>query len=185
MINKRYKNNNNSLIINHIISNITIKTAINCQNCPLKLYSSNNDKIIFGVGNIITDTILVLPSYNVNSYIGNNTILKIIQDIYKKIKGKDIFEDYYITRSIKCFNTTDFLLEKYAVDCCFNYLLYEINRIKPNKIIILDKYISNKLSFYNFSFHTHIINIINPYVMYYDNDILKQNFMKEFNKAIL
>ena len=173
------------LAVEHIISNVKISTAKCCQYCPLRLYTNKDDKIIFGVGNIITDTIIVLPSYDTKAKIGYNTILKIVEDFYKDITGKELLEEIYITRTVKCFKQTDFNLEKEAIKSCFSNLFYEINRITPKKIIIFDK------ELYDFSLYNcvrgkyDVRTIVSPGVMYYDNQNLKNIFIKQFKKAII
>ena len=182
----KHKVKNIDLAIEHIISKIKIQDAKCCKSCPLKLYvSSNNDTIIFGVGNILTDTIIILPSYDVKAKIGYITILKIVQDVYRDITGKELLEDIYVTRAIKCFNKTDFNLEKEAIKSCFSNLFYEIDRISPSKLIVFDKHCYDILFNYNNNGLIKVIPVISPGVMYYDNDALKERFINEFKNALL
>ena len=166
----------------HIISNTKYSDSFVCANCPMRLYNKEDDKIVFGIGNIITDTILILPSYDVKAKIGYNTLLNIIQDCYKNITGSDILENYYITRYIKCMNKTSFELYDEAIKSCYIYLYNEIKRIKPRKIISFDKNYTNYL--YNGWNIILVKDVISPGVMYYDNDKLKDIFMKQFKEAI-
>ena len=173
------------LAVEHIVSKIIIQKAKCCQHCPLRLYTSKEDKIIFGVGNIITNTIMVLPSYDTKAKIGYNTILKIVEDAYKDITGKELLEEVYVTRTVKCFKRTDFNLEKEAIKSCFSNLFYEISRIAPKKIIIFDK------ELYNFGLYNcvrgeyDVRTVVSPGVMYYDNQNLKDIFIKQFKEAII
>ena len=182
---RRYKVKEEELAVEHIISKLNIQKAKCCQYCPLRLYANKDDKIIFGVGNIITDTIMVLPSYDTKTKIGYNTILKIVEDSYKDITGKELLEEIYVTRTVKCFKRTDFNLEKEAIKSCFSNLFYEINRITPKKIIIFDK------ELYNFNLYSYVRGkydvrtVVSPGVMYYDNQNLKNIFIKQFKKAII
>lgn len=174
------------LAAKHIVSNKKIKAAKCCQYCPLKLYvSSDDDTIIFGIGNIITDTIMILPSYDVNAGIGYITMLKIVQDAYKDITGNELLENAYITRAIKCLNKTDFNLEKEAIKSCFSNLFYEIGRISPSKLIVFDRLCYEVLFNYNNNGLIRIIPVISPGVMYYDNNALKDRFINEFKQALL
>lgn len=173
------------LAVEHIVSNAKISTAKCCRYCPLRLYANEDDKIIFGVGNIITNTIMILPSYDTQAKIGYNTILKIVEDAYKNITGKELLEEVYVTRVVKCFKRTDFNLKKEAIKSCFSNLFYEIGRITPSKIIIFDKLCYNTLFNYNNNNFVQIKSIINPGVMYYDNDALKKVFIDEFKRALL
>lgn len=180
----RRKNKNIELSIEHITSMIHIKTAKCCSNCPIKLYADDNDTIIFGTGNLITNTIIILPSYDVKAGIDYPTILKILQDKYKEVKGTELLEECYVTRSIKCLNKTDFNLEKDAIKSCINHLYYEIGRIRPSKIIIFDKQLYD-FGLYNCNISRfNIKTVISPAVMYYDNENLKNIFMKQLKEAI-
>lgn len=182
---RRCKVKEEELAVEHIVSNAKISTAKCCQYCPLRLYINEEDKIIFGVGNIITDTIMILPSYDTHAKIGYNTILKIVEDAYRDIAGKELLEEVYVTRAVKCFKRTDFNLEKEAIKSCFSNLFYEIGRITPLKIIVFDKLCYNILFNYNSNGLIQIKSVISPGVMYYDNDALKKVFIDEFKRALI
>lgn len=133
----RRKTKNIKLSVEHYSSQLFINKIDICSNCPLKLYSKENDTIVFGTGNRVTNTMIILPSYDIKADINYNTILKIVRDTYKDITDKELLEDCYVTRAIKCVNKTDFNLEKEAIKNCICNLYYELSRIKPNKLIIL------------------------------------------------
>lgn len=172
------------ITIEHLTSKIKIKQAKCCSNCPIKIYCKDDETITFGTGNIFTNTIMVLPSYDFKADIGYPTILKIIQDCYKEITTKDILEDYYITRTIKCLNKTNFNLEKDAIKYCINHLFYEVFRLKPKKVIIFDKEIYD-FGLYNCNRGKFIVKtVISPAIMYYNNQNLKDIFMKQLKEAI-
>lgn len=172
------------LAVEHYSTKLYVKLAQCCSQCPLKLYAEEDDKIILGTGNIMTDTIMILPSYDVKAGIGYSTILKILQDAYKDITGMELLEDYYVTRSIKCLNKTDFNLEKDAIKSCIKNLSYEISRIRPRKIIIFDKFLYDFISANYTIIFPKIYQVVSPGVMYYDNDNLKNVFMKQLKEAI-
>ena len=180
-----HKVKNEELAVEHIVSKIDIQKAKCCQYCPLRLYANEEDKIIFGVGNIITNIIMILPSYDTKAKIGYNTILKIVEDAYKDITGKELLEEVYVTRAVKCFKRTDFNLEKEAIKSCFSNLFYEIGRITPLKIIVFDKLCYNVLFNYNNNGLVQIKSVISPGVMYYDNNALKKIFIDEFKRALI
>lgn len=171
------------LSIEHCVSKINIKKAICCSNCPIRLYANENDKIIFGVGNICSDTIMILPSYDVNAGIDYITILTLLQNAYKEITDRELLEDCYITRYVKCLDKTDRNLNNTAVKYCLSNLYYEIGRIQPKKVISFNKdyvcYIDRITDF-----GIKLINVISPGVMYYNNDKLKDIFMKQLKDAI-
>ena len=179
------KNKEVELAVEYYSTKLYVCKADICSRCPLKLYAKEDDKIIFGIGNIITDTIMILPSHDVKAGIGYPTMLKIIQDAYKNILERELLEDVYVTRSIKCLNKTDFNLEKEAIKSCITNLFYEINRIAPNKIIIFDKQLYD-FGLYNCNRGKFTIKTcISPGVMYYDNQNLKDIFIKQFKEAIV
>lgn len=168
----------------HLKTNLFINKFGRCSNCPLKLYAKDDDKITLGIGNIVTDTIIILPSYDVETKIGYETILQIVKDAYENITGLNLLELYYVTRTIKCYNKTDFNLEKDAIKHCLFHLFYEIGRIRPKKVIIFDKQIYD-FGLYECNAGKFIAKtVISPGVMYYDNIKLKDIFMKQFRDAI-
>lgn len=178
------KNKEVELAVEHYSTMLYIHKANVCANCPLKLYAEKDDKIILGTGNIMTNTIMILPSYDVKAGIGYPTMLKIIQDAYKDIKGMELLEECYVTRSIKCLNKTDFNLEKDAIKSCIINLFYEVSRITPKKVIIFDKQLYD-FGLYNCNQGKFVVKTcISPGVMYYDNQKLKDIFMEQLNEAL-
>ena len=178
------RNKEVELAVEHYSTMLYVCKADICSRCPLKLYAKEDDKIILGTGNIITDTIIVLPSYDVKAGIGYPTMLKILQDAYKYITGKELLEEVYVTRVIKCLNKTDFNLEREVIKSCLSNLYYEIGRITPRKLIIFDKQIYD-FGLYRYNQGKYIVKtVISPGVMYYDNDALKEVFIKQLNEAL-
>lgn len=178
------RNKEVELAVEHYSTKLYVCKADICSNCPLKLYAEKDDKIIFGTGNIMTDIIMILPSYDVKAGIGYPTMLKILQDAYRDIKGMELLEECYVTRGIKCLNKTDFNLEKDAIKSCITNLSYEICRIRPRKIIIFDKFLYDFISAYYTIIFPKIYQVVSPGVMYYDNQNLKYVFMKQLNEAL-
>ena len=179
------RNKEAELAVEHYSTILYVCKADVCSRCPLKLYAKKDDKIILGAGNVMTDTIMVLPSYDVKAKIGYITMLQIVQDVYKDITGKELLEEVYVTRVIKCLNKTDFNLEREAIKSCLNNLYYEIGRITPRKLIIFDKQIYD-FGLYKYNQGKYVVKtVISPGVMYYDNDALKEVFIKQFKEALL
>lgn len=178
------KNKNIKLSIEHYSSQLFINKIDICSNCPLKLYSKENDTIVFGTGNRITDTMIILPSYDIKADVNYNNILKIVRDTYKDITGKELLENCYVARTIKCINKTDFNLEKEAIKNCICNLYYELSRIKPIKLIIFDKQLYD-FGLYNYNRGKYNVKtVISPAVIYYDNQNLKDVFVRQFKEAI-
>lgn len=179
------RNKEVELAVEHYSTMLYVCKADICSRCPLKLYAKKDDKIILGAGNVMTDTIMVLPSYDVKAGIGYPTMLKILQDAYRDIKDMELLEECYVTRGIKCLNKTDFNLDKDAIKSCITNLFYEVSRITPRKVIIFDKQLYD-FGLYNCNRGKFIVKtVISPGVMYYDNDALKEVFIKQFKEALL
>lgn len=178
---RRINKNNNT---DYLTSAISIKISTICKNCPLRLYAEDEQVITLGIGNIITDTIIILPPYDFNGKILHKDLLDIIKNIYKDITGKELLEDFYVTRSIKCFKDTEFDLYSSAIKSCITNVYYEISRIKPKKVIVFDKilYDANLYNIFNGKFI--LKTVISPGVMYYDNQHLKDLFIKQFKEAL-
>lgn len=69
-----------------------------------------------------------------------------------------------------------------AIKYCKEFLYYEVIKLKPRRIIIFDsKFDTTELEMNVFA---RIVHVISPGVMYYDNDKLKQTFMKQFKEAL-
>lgn len=166
----------------HLKTNIHQIKCEQCSECPLHVYSNDNDVVIFGVGNIFADTILVLPSYDTKAKVNYTTILSIVEKAYYQIEHKDIYEECYVTRTIKCYDKSNYNLMQDAIKHCKEFLYYEVIKLKPRRIIIFDsKFDTTELEMNTFA---RIAHVINPGVMYYDNNKLKQTFMKQFKEAL-
>ena len=75
-------------------------------------------------------------------------------------------------------------MEKEAIKNCICNLYYELSRIKPNKLIIFDKQLYDFGS-YNYNRGKYIVKtVISPAVIYYDNQNLKDIFVRQFKEAI-
>lgn len=171
MTNNRYYNTTRKIVTDRF-----------CANCPLKLYAKEDDKVILGIGNICGDILFILPSYDISTRVNYDNMFDITNQAYCNVTGRDIIEDYYVTRYVKCHNKTSFKLDDICVNHCFHNLLYEINRIKPKKIASFDRNLSNVLN--GISANIRIYNITSPGVMYYSNQYLKDKFMNELMQLL-
>lgn len=166
--------------VEHIYSNSKIQNAKCCAECPLRIYANEDSVIVFGAGNISSNIMMILPSYDVEAKVGYDTMLTLLANAYKEITERNIFEDCYITRYIKCLNKTDFYFENVALYNCSSNLFYEIGRIVPKKIISFDRKCSHIINKY-----TKVIEVISPGVMWYDNEELKTKFKHQLFEALL
>jgi len=152
----------------------------------MKLYKTNKDKVIYGIGNIYANTICVLSPYDVRANVSYETILNKLKEEYNKIIGLELLDNYYVTRIIKCLNKSTYDLYNQSADCCINHFIAELNLIKPRKLIFFgDSYIYafNKL-FSKYNVNYKIINVISPAVFYYNNIKLQNKFVEQLTNAI-
>lgn len=147
-----------------------------CSNCPGKLFYKSNDQILFGLGNLNTNTIFIIREYNMD-------IINIICKLYNDITNKNFIYEYYITSFIKCNNTVQNNIFNGCVKNCNIYINYEINKLNPSNIVILNsnKDIINNIR-YNFN-NKKISYTINPSV-YFTNKELYEIFKRQFIKII-
>lgn len=166
----------------YLETKLFIKHFRGCNQCPHKVYAKANDTITFGIGNINSDIFIILPSYDIKYKKDYKSLLKILRDTYTKLTNKELFDEAYITRSIKCFTNTSYDVNSTALNYCAFHIKYEVGRIKPKKVIIFDRLCYDLFDgmFPNFDIYT----LYSPAVMFYDNNKLKDTFIKEFKCAL-
>lgn len=170
-----------TILNKHIPSKLVINKIRMCESCPLHVFAEDGQVIMFGVGNIFANTIMVLPPYDIKAKVDYITMIDLLECAYKEITGLDIFEETYITRSVKCFSKTNYDLNTVAIKECANKLYYEIVRIQPNKVIVFDKNCDIDVIKAN---NYKVLQVMSPAVMYYNNTELKEIFMKQLKEAI-
>lgn len=171
-------------IIEHIKTMFVINQFSKCEHCPLRIYAKENETITYGVGNINSNIIIVLPTYDANADKDYNTILKLLLDTYKEHIGRNLLEDAYITRIVKCYKNSPYNLINSAIHYCIYHTSYEIFRINAKHVIFagdtVKKYIdafhsSNNISTFGKTSYT----MYSPAVMFYDNETIKNNFIEQ------
>ena len=176
------KKKNATILDKHLPSKLVINKVRMCENCPLHVFAEDGQVIMFGAGNIFASTIMVLPPYDIKAKVDYVTMIDLLEDAYKEITGLDIFEETYITRSVKCFSKTNYDLNTIAIKECANKLYYEIVRIHPNKVIVFDK--NCDIDTIKANTNCNVLQVMSPAVMYYNNTELKEIFMKQLKDAI-
>lgn len=171
-------------IIKHIKTMFVINQFSKCEHCPLRIYAKENETITYGVGNINSNVIIVLPTYDANADKDYNTILKLLLDTYKEHIGKNLLEDAYITRIVKCYKNSPYNLIDSAIHYCIFHTSYEIMRINAKHVIFagdtVKKYIDAFHSSNNISTFGKIsYTMYSPAVMFYDNETIKNNFIEQ------
>lgn len=171
-------------VIEHRKTQLVIKQCNTCKNCPLKIYAKENEKITYGVGNIHSNVIIVLPTYDANADKDYNTILKLLLDTYKEHTGRDLLEDAYITRLVKCYKNTPYNLMDVAVPYCGYHLSYELLKINAKNIIFTGDILKRFIDGFCLEntirvFWKNTYTIYSPAVMYYNNETIKNTFIKQ------
>lgn len=157
------------------------KTNLVCNNCPYKLYDTNKN-IYLGQGNINSGIAIIYKggNYNKCKLPVEEELLSIY---YNNIANHNLYEDFYITRYIKC-SITDNINYEIENDNCFNFLLYELIKLKITKIILVGSKLKN-INFYLKQYLPNIVivNMISPLIIKIDET--KENyFIKSFNNAL-
>lgn len=179
--------------VEHITTTHNIKSSNTCSNCPYRIYCDDNEKVELGVGNIYSNMMFILPSYDTKAKIGYNTILSLLSEIYKEVTGNDLFENAYITRLVKCNKNSEHDLYTSSVDYCRIYLKYEFVKLRPNKVVFFgDTYdlftkgngISNIVDITT-NHRAKVEKAYNPAVLYYDNEELKDKLINRLKEILL
>lgn len=157
------------------------KTNLICANCPYKLYDINKN-IYFGQGNINSGIGIIYKGGNYNK--GKLPVEEeLLSAYYSSITNCNLYEDFYITRYIKC-SITDNMNYEIENDNCFNFLLYELTKLKITKIILVGSKLKN-ISYYlkQYIHNIVVVNMISPLIIKVDET--KENyFIKSFNNAL-
>lgn len=161
----------------HLISNRGIKHDPHCYGCAFKIFEKPNTPITFGIGNIISDTMIIVNPYDYTKPINKIKILNILYDTYLKITGKDIFEECYITRFVKC-NVKGITFNQENSAPCMTHLIKEYNMTNVKKIIYINSVCE---LFTDCCKNIKTIKISNP--LYKTSDNI-DDFIEEFRKAI-
>lgn len=190
----RKKKQTKEIAIEHHKSQLRIHEHYSCKECPIRIYADKDECITFGAGITFAKTIFILPTYDTNAKIEYTTIFTLLANLYKELFGKDILEDVYVTRLVKCIDKSTFNLECIAARHCFVHLNHELARGKWDKIVFFgdtfDEYIS---SIPYPSYHRNLINnyiknnkcfrLYNPGVLYYDSKV-KNIFIEQLKQVM-
>lgn len=171
-------------VIEHRKTQLRINQFNKCENCPLRIYAKKDETITYGIGNIYSNVIIVLPTYDVNADKDYNSILKLLLDTYKEHIGRDLLEDAYITRIVKCHKNSPYNLIDAAIPYCSYHISYEMLKINAKNIIFagdtLKQFIDGFHSGNNMrTFGKNTYTMYSPAVMYYDNETIKNTFINQ------
>ena len=182
------KDREEGLYYEHIITGIKISISKVCDKCPYKIYSTPEETVAFGIGNIYSNFIFILPTYNHRAKINGETSLTLLNKTYNEITGKNMFEEVYTTRLVKCSKNTDHSLYQSSIGPCSNFLIYEINKLDGKHVVFFgsayDDYINNSSMVGMNIPHKIIHKIYSPDILHYDNSKIKETFINNLTKIL-
>ena len=175
-----------NLATDHIVSKSLVCEHSICTDCPIKLFKREDEKVIYGIGNICTNTVFVLPPYDIRTNIKYETLLNKLIEVYKEITNKNILEEHYVTRIIKCLDKSNYEMYDKAATKCINHFITELNFIKPTKLIFFGDSLNHAYNnlFSKININVEIFDVYSPAVFFYDNVELHNKFVKQLTKAI-
>lgn len=135
MASRRKRKQDIEIAIEHMTTSHAIKSSYMCSECPYRIFCEDDDKVTFGTGNIYGEYIFVLPTYDSKAKANYITIVSKLIDVYKDITGRDILQDGYVTRIVKCHTVTSHDLYDAGAKACIKYLHYEFTKIHAPKVI--------------------------------------------------
>lgn len=172
----------------HISSKNIIKTAIGCQSCPYKLYAKDKECVTMGIGNIFSNFIFILPTYDVKAKLGYNTLLSLLSETYSSFDNKSIFEDIYITRIVKCDKYNGHGIYHTAIGPCSGYLKYEIEKLGAKHIVFFgssyDDYVNNGQTALISTVNKTIHKVYSPAILHYDNPKIRDKFFNDLSNIL-
>lgn len=172
----------------HLTTGIKIKTSNICSSCPYRVYAADDENVTFGAGNIHSNFIFVLPTYDVKSKLGYSNLLSLLVDSYKEVIGRSIFEDVYVTRLVKCNKSIAHTIYYSAVSPCSHYLIYELNKLKAKNVVFFgsayDDYMQNSDTVGGYIPFKIIHKVYSPAILFYDNPNIKAKLFNDI-EAIL
>lgn len=134
----KYKRYESAYTINHY----------SCNNCPVKLFTK--DKIIHGgIGNPMSNTMIVYPTYISVSEHRFNELTNIICQAYRDKYSVNPLESIYITPVIKCRYKTSRLIDNSLIieKCAVKTISEFVNYNGFKKVIFIGDSINITLSF--------------------------------------
>lgn len=160
-----------------IESDSAIKDIEYCKSCPY--YFTEKDKhIVFGKGDIICDTVIILKQYNKNL---SSFYYELLRKLYRDEFNEELLDKYYVTHLPKCYN---YSIQKYSnldelVKSCLNITITELNTLCKyyKKIIIFDSILSDMLQ-------TCYPNVFNVPIIYASNPTQTERFRLEFKQIM-
>jgi len=180
--------NQQNLYIEHMVTKIMIKTNAACKDCPYRIYAKDDEVVTLGVGNINSDFIFILPTYDIKAKIGYDTVLSMLALWYEQTYGKNIFDDIYITRLVKCSKNTGHDLYQSCIQPCSTFLAYELNKLGARTVVFFgsayDDYIARADTVGHVIPKKNIFKSYSPSVLYYKKPDIIKKFYNNINSIL-
>lgn len=174
--------------VKHIDTNIKINTNSVCEVCPYRIFADNDERVTLGVGNIQSNFVFVLPTYDIKSHNHYSGLISQLKEIYKDITGKELFENIYTTRLVKCSNKNEHNIYSTAIAPCSSYFSYEMNNLPAKHIVFFgstyEDYNNNKDTVALYLNNKYVYKVYSPGVIYYDNDTLKTKLYNDLRSIL-
>lgn len=173
----------------HMNTNIEIVESKVCNGCPFKVYSNKGDKVVLGTGNINGSHIFILPTYDYKASQGYQTLLSLLVKFFDEHMGRDLFEDVYVTRMVKCNHRSEHELYNDAVRPCMEFLDYEVRKLPARNVVFFGQAFNdyerhNDTVGRNIPFK-NIFKAFSPAVLFYDNPKVIADFTEQINKVFM
>ena len=161
---------------------VLVKDSPYCKNCPYRLYQKDTAIVKKGQGNIAGNGIIIVK---------NEKDINIMEQLYKSLTNREIYEDFYILHMFKCKYSKELRFDRQAGRCCVGNVLNEIKNVPAYNVFIfgttamnfIAEYINNSRNAYTGHYY-HFINY-EPNWYNSSNIVLRDTFIKEFREHLL
>lgn len=175
--------NQTHLVYEHMKTSINIKSSNVCRSCPYRMYVDNDEVVTLGTGNIHSNFIFILPTYDTIDKFGYSNLLSMLSMLYEEITGKNLFDDVYITRLVKCSKNNEHNIYNSAISPCSHYLTYELNRLTAKHVVFFgsayEDYENTKDTVGMYIANKQVHKVYSPGILYYNNPNLKDKLIKD------
>lgn len=161
---------------------ILVKDNPACRNCPYRLYQKDTAIVKKGQGNVAGNGIIIVKK---------EKDVAILEELYKILTSRDIYEDFYILHMFKCKYSIELKFNRQAGICCTGNIINEIKNIKVIPVFVfgttamnfIAEYLNNSRNNYMGKF----FNFINYEPSWYNssNIVLRDTFIHEFRVNLI
>lgn len=161
---------------------VLVKDNPVCKNCPYRLYQKDTAIVKKGQGNVAGNGIIIVKK---------EKDIEILEEIYKAITDREIYEDFYVLHMFKCKYSRELKFNRQAGICCTGNIMNEIKDICMFNVFVfgttamnfIAEYINNSRNAYTNKFF-HFINY-EPSWYNSSNIVLRDTFIHNFKEHLL